>query len=225
VNVLGLDAATAGVGACAIGADGRVAERVPSPERLLGRPAHARELMPALAAVTGEAGLDFAALDLIAVGRGPGSFTGVRIALATARALGQAHGVSVAGVGSLAALAAGARTEAGEAPVLALIDARRGELFAALHAGGEARWAPFAATPDALLERLPELSPAPLGVGDGSLRCRAMLEAAGVRVPPPESPLHAVRGRWVCELAMTAPHGGEPATPLYLREPDARPIA
>jgi tRNA threonylcarbamoyladenosine biosynthesis protein TsaB len=202
-----------------------VAERVPSTEELLGRPVHAGELMPALVAVLEEASLGFADLDLIAVGRGPGSFTGVRIALATARALGQAHGTPVAGVNALAALAAGATAEEPDRLVLALIDARRGELFAALYAGSQERWAPRVVTPEALAERLGALAAAPLAVGDGSLRSRAMLEAAGGRVAPHDSPLHVVRGLWVCRLGAAHAAGpGEPATPLYLRDPDARPI-
>jgi tRNA threonylcarbamoyladenosine biosynthesis protein TsaB len=222
-NVIGLDTTTAGVAACALRADGRFAERVPSPESLLGRPAHARELMPALAAVMEEAELGWSDLDLVAVSRGPGSFTGVRIGAATARGLGDAHGIPVTGVVSLRALAEGVGGEAAPEGVLALIDARRGEVFAGLYGGGEELWAPAALAPEALGRRLETLAGPPLAVGDGSLRFRAVLEAAGIRVAPEDSALHAVRGLSVCRLALRAPD--EPALPLYLREPDARPMA
>ncbi|MGI8596400.1 MAG: tRNA (adenosine(37)-N6)-threonylcarbamoyltransferase complex dimerization subunit type 1 TsaB [Thermoleophilaceae bacterium] len=222
LNVIGLDTSTAGVAACALRADGRFAERVPSPESLLGRPAHARELMPALAAVMEEAGLRWSDLDLVAVSRGPGSFTGLRIGMATACGIADAHGIPVAGVVSLRALAEEAAPAAPPGGVLALIDARRGELFAALYAGGEELWAPAGVAPEALARRLATLPDRPLAVGDGSLRFRADLEAAGVPVAPEASPVHVVRALSVCRLALLAP--GEPATALYLREPDARPL-
>ena len=162
-------------------------------------------------------GLDWPGLESIAVGRGPGTFTGLRIGLATARALAEAHALPLRTVSSLAALAAGI-----DAPLrLALIDARRGEVFGALYAGADERWAPFVARPEAVAERAAELSERPLAAGDGSLRFRDVIETAGIPVAAEESPMHLVRALHVCRLAAQAPPlPAEAALPDYLREPD-----
>ena len=142
-------------------------------------------------------------LEGIAVGIGPGSFTGIRMGLAVARALAFALDVGVAGVSTLDALAAGAP---GAVPV---IDARRREVFA--NVGGE----PRALRPDELaLER------GTTCVGDGAVRYRAVFEAAGAFVPPDESELHLPRARFHALLAreLTA---AELVETLYLRVPDA----
>lgn len=184
------------------------------------RPAHGRELMTAVARVLELGGAGFDDLDAIAVGRGPGGFTGLRIGIATARALAQSTGVALRGVSSLAALAAGI-----PAPLaLALIDAHRGELFAALYEGDAERWAPFAAPPELLVERLRAEGRRPLAAGDGSLRFRAQLEAAGVEVVPAKSRSNVVRALHVCRLAALAPDSPpEALLPDYLRPPDAQP--
>ena len=220
MNVLGLDTSTAVSSACVLRADGQAFEVVPAPEALLGPPAHTRDLLPAVERVMDESGLDWDLIDAVAVGRGPGGFTGLRVGIATARALAHAHGIRLRPFGSLSALAAGA-----EAPlVLSLIDARRGEVFAALHSPQEERWPPWAASPQAVVERLgregPDASP-PLAVGDGSLRFRDVLEHAGVAVPP-IGPIHVVRALFGCRLALAIdPVAPEAVLPDYLRDPDA----
>lgn len=226
MNLLGLDTATALSSACVLRDDGRAFEVVPDARGLLGRPGHARDLLPAVMRVLAESGLDWSGLDGIAVGRGPGSFTGLRVGLATARALAQARGLPLHGVSSLAALAAGAET--GPDWVLASIDARRGEVFAALYAGGASLLRPWVAPPDAVLatvarERAASVLPL-RAVGDGSVRFRQLLEAGGVEVPPSESPLHVVRALQICRLARgVPPTRPDRVLPEYLREPDAAP--
>ena len=134
-------------------------------------------------------------IDRIAVGIGPGSFTGLRIGIATTRALAQASGTPIAPVGTLSALARGVSAQAGGDGALALpvIDARRGEVFAALIEGdGSEVWPPFVATPNQVADRVRELDRAPLAAGDGALRFAAQLEAAGATVAPPEDPIHRV---------------------------------
>ena len=84
----------------------------PPPERLAAPPAHARELMPAVAEVMERAALGFGDLEAIAVGVGPGTFTGLRIGIATARALARRAGLPLRPVSSLAALADGHRRRA-----------------------------------------------------------------------------------------------------------------
>jgi tRNA threonylcarbamoyladenosine biosynthesis protein TsaB len=194
---------------------------VPEPARLGAGPAHARELMPAIAQVMESAGLTFGELDAIAVGVGPGTFTGLRIGIATARALANASGLLLRPVSSLAALAEGIDGELR----LPLIDARRGELFGALHdAGGEVVWPPFVAAPELVAERVREAGLGVRAAGDGSIRFRRVLEAAGIGIDADESRSHVVRALHVCRLAQAVP--GEPPEailPEYLRTPDAKP--
>jgi tRNA threonylcarbamoyladenosine biosynthesis protein TsaB len=216
VNVLGLDTSTDASSACVLRSDGEAFEVRTEP----GSRAHARELMPAVATAMERSGLDWVGLAAIAVGVGPGGYTGLRIGIATARALARATGVELRPVSSLAALAKGA----GTGLVLALIDARRGELFAALYEDGEELWPPFAAAPEAVAERVVEEGLAPLAAGDGAVRFRGLLEAAGIRVEPDESRAHEVRAMHICELAAgVAPVTPEAVLPDYLRLPDAKP--
>jgi tRNA threonylcarbamoyladenosine biosynthesis protein TsaB len=143
-------------------------------------------------------------LDRLAVGIGPGSFTGTRIGLAVARGLALARDLPTAGVSTLDALAAGA---AGVVPV---IDARRGEVFIA---------GPVAVKPDAL-----PFEPGTTCVGDGALLYRDLLEAAGLVVPPDHDERHRVRARFHVLLARDFGPADE-IQPLYVRAPDAQPVA
>jgi tRNA threonylcarbamoyladenosine biosynthesis protein TsaB len=221
VSVLGLDTSTAASSAAVLLDGGREFElRAPS-TRLLEPPAHARELMPAVADVMERAGVDFGDLEAIAVGVGPGTFTGLRIGIATARALAGGSGLSLRPVSSLAALAQGIEGELR----LPLIDARRGELFAALYGVGDVPlWPPFVAAPEQVAERVREADLRVRAAGDGSIRFRGVLEAAGIGVEADESRAHVVRALHVCRLARTVP--GEPpeaVLPEYLRTPDVKP--
>ena len=147
-----------------------------------------------------ESGADPADLTGIVVGTGPGSFTGMRMGIAAARGLSLALDIPVAGVSTLAALAAGAP---GAVPV---IDAGRREVFTLLD--GE----PSVCAPDYV--------PVGLCVGDGALRYRAALEGRGAEVPPDGDERHLPRARFHAQLA----HEFGPAdavAPLYLRIPDA----
>jgi tRNA threonylcarbamoyladenosine biosynthesis protein TsaB len=220
VNLLGFDTSTAASAVCVLREDGQEFELTPGPERLAESPAHARELMPAVAEVMERADLGYADLGAIAVGVGPGTFTGLRIGIATARALGRANDVPLRPVSSLAALAEGI-----EAPLrLPLIDAKRGELFAALYDDDRRRWGPLAAPPEEVAERATEGGGTALAAGDGAVRFRGVLEAAGIRVEPEESGAHVVRGLHVCRLAAAvAPGPPDAVLPEYLRLPDAKP--
>lgn len=214
--ILGFDTSTAACAACVLHGDS-VFEVAPAPEALLARPAHARELMPAIARVMDAADAGFSDLEAIAVGVGPGTFTGLRIGVATARALARSAGLALRPVSSLAALAAGIDHD----PALALIDARRGELFAALYESGKRRFEPFVAAPEAVAARVREAGMAPRAAGDGSVRFRGVLEAAGISVEPDSSSAHVVRALHVCRLAANLPDvPPESVLPDYLRAPD-----
>lgn len=220
MTILGIDTATAACSACVLRADGEAFERSPGPERLLDRPAHSRELMPAVAAAMHDAGVDWPDLDAIAVGVGPGAFTGLRIGVATARGLAQASGLPLRAVSSLGALAAGID----DPLALPLLDARRGELFGALYEDGTPVWEPFVATPEEVAQRVSASGATPLAAGDGSLRFRLVVEGAGARVEPDGSYAHVVRALHVCRLAAGLPDTPpEAVVPHYLRAPDATP--
>jgi tRNA threonylcarbamoyladenosine biosynthesis protein TsaB len=226
-----MDTSTAASAACVLRGDGEVFEVAPDPAALTARPAHARELMPAVAEVMDRAGLGYGDLEAIAVGVGPGTFTGLRIGIATARALASANGLQLKPVSSLAALAAGIEAEmaaggteakAGAPPsLLAVIDAKRNEVFAAEYEqGGRRRWGPEALRPEDLADR----AGARLAAGDGSVRFRGVLEAAGISVMPDESRTHVVRALHVCRLAAGVPGVAPQAVlPDYVRAPDAKP--
>ena len=220
MTLLGIDTSTSAASACVLRADGEWFEVAPPPERLGRPPAHASELMPAVAEVMSRAGVGWADLDAIAVGVGPGMFTGLRIGLATARGLAGASGLPLRPVSSLAALAAGIDGQLR----LPLIDARRGEVFGALYDGEERLWPPFAIAPDELATRLRDEGFSPLSAGDGSVRFREVLEAAGVQVEPDDSEAHVVRALHICHLGAGAPdQPPEAVLPDYLRDPDAKP--
>jgi tRNA threonylcarbamoyladenosine biosynthesis protein TsaB len=193
VLILAFDLATSVVSTALVRDGEPLAERVSRP----------RSVLEDIDFLLREGGVEPAQLDALAVGTGPGSFTGVRIGLATARALAFALDLPAAGVSTLDALAAGAP---GTVPV---IDAKRGEVFALLE--GEAR----CSRPDEL-----DFAPGTVLVGDGALRYRASLEEQSAVIPPDESDQHVPRARFHASLAR-AFGPAEAIQPIYLRVPDA----
>jgi tRNA threonylcarbamoyladenosine biosynthesis protein TsaB len=220
-GILGLDTATADA-VVAVTIDGEpVAERRADADAS-GRPRHVAMLLAEVEAAARAAG-GWERVDRLAVGVGPGAFTGLRVGVATARALAQARRLPLVGVGSLDALAAGIGERAGDRPRLALIDARRSEVFGTLHdRTGERVWEPFVASPQKLAERFAHAAHSALAGGDGSLRFRAELESAGVEVLPDADEAHRIAARYVCELAAALEPGpANDVRPIYLRRPDA----
>jgi tRNA threonylcarbamoyladenosine biosynthesis protein TsaB len=193
VLILAFDTAT-DVATSALVRDGKVVgERASRPVRVL-------EDAQALIA---EAGLEPGAVEAIAVGTGPGRYTGLRIGLVTARALSLSLGAPVAGVPTLDALAAGAP---GAVPV---IDGRRGEVFT-LESG-----APVVRKPEALVVEAGRTY-----VGDGAVLYRAELEARGAEVPGDDDQRHIPWARHTAALARDF-GTADAAEPIYLRVPDA----
>ena len=143
------------------------------------------------------AGLAASDIDALVVGTGPGSFTSIRIGLATARGLALALGIPAAGVSTLQAFAGG----------MPVIDARRGEVFVE---------GPAVVRPE-------ELEVAGLRlVGDGAVRYRGLFEAAGAEVPPDDDPAHVPSAALLAERAGSFGPAAQ-LEPLYVRDPDAVP--
>ena len=211
-------------------------------------PGHATRLLAMAQELLAQAEIGWDRVERIAVGRGPGRFTGLRVGIATARALAQSLRVELVGVSSLRALALGAalRQSAPRARI-AMIDARRGEVFAAAYAAGaEPSSSPTAESPvprpaetdfptplraDGLAGIVAEIERlgGPRGerwqaLGDGALLYADRLALAGVEVPPAGSPLHLIDGAAVCALGAAASvdsSAGERLLPDYRRSPDA----
>jgi tRNA threonylcarbamoyladenosine biosynthesis protein TsaB len=229
MTMLGFDTSMPVTAACVLRDDGGVfATEPPDPSRLAGPPDHSAELLPTIAELLERGGVGWRELGSIAVGVGPGTFTGLRIGVATARGLGQALGIPLHPVSSLEALAAGlaeAETTAPGRALLPLVDARRGQVFAALYRAGprlEREWGPVAIDPEQLLAHLRAQPETPLGAGDWALESRADLEQAGIEVPPSASGLHAVNALHVCRLGeRVEPVEPEQVRPIYVRLPDA----
>jgi len=240
--VLGFDTATLSTAVGLRLADGTTlqARDDPGPRE---HPGHATRLLAMTAELLAQAGVGWSALDRIGVGVGPGRFTGLRIGVASARGLAQSLGVELVGVSSLRALAGVAAAQAGEdGGVLAVIDARRGEVFAAAYA--PAGGSKMDHEPDFPRELVAAraLAPADLGevlndaaarageplarwiaVGDGAVLYREELEALGAQTPEDGSRLHKVSGEAICELAASsaAAEAIETVLPDYRRRPDA----
>lgn len=188
-----------------------------------GKPRHATTLLEEVERAAAVAG-GWDVVDLIAVGLGPGSFTGVRIGIATAQGLGLSTGLPLSGVCTLDAIGLALRQAApGGDAYLAVLDARRSEVFSALYsATGERIWEPSVSTPGRLGERIGKLDRAPLAAGSGALRFRDELAGGGVEVADDADPVHRIAARHICALAAVGDSGSTGTlAPIYLRPPDA----
>ncbi len=237
-TVLGIDTATRSTSVGLLVPGGKEVELRDDPESD-ARPRHAETLLPLVEAALARAGVGWDDVARIAVGTGPGGFTGLRLGIATARALAQSCGLPIVGVSSLEALAQGVELvdpkeiEAPghpdpHGPVLGIIDARRGEVFAAAYRHHRCTMDPVAIAPSELADRLAARREwgrsATLAVGDGAIRFRAELEGAGVAVPADGSRAHRVSALMVCRLGRARePADRDALLPDYRREPDAVP--
>ena len=230
MQILALDTSSAACSA-AVCIDGVIRARQ---FEIIGR-GHAERLMPMIAEVMDAAESKFAALNLLATTVGPGTFTGLRVGLATARGLALAGGLPVAGITTFEAVAhdiwltAELGVPSSEVPVSRLIvalDARRGEIYVqAFHAGLEPAGPPRTGPAEIIATNWPA------GVwylaGNGSDTLAAALKRRGIKVergPRPGLPDAAA----VADLCVRRygrggrPLPTQPPSPMYLRPPGAR---
>ncbi len=219
--VLGIDTATPATVVGLALPDGRVLQARDDP-RPGDRPGHSTRLLPFAHELLLQAGLAWDQVERIAVGVGPGTFTGLRIGIATARALAQSLSVDLLGVSSLRALAHGAPK------TVSAIDARRGEVFVAAYDAGREALAPQAVGPAGLADAFAGAIPASdtqawTAVGDGALLYRDSFERLGFQVPAEDSERHRIQASAICALGASS-HEDTSAlgvVPDYLRRPDA----
>ena len=224
MNILALDTSMGACNAAVLLADGAT-QRIVLCEETMAR-GHAEALMPMVAEVMTEAGLGFAALDLIAATLGPGSFTGVRIAIAAARGFALATGAPLWGTDSLTVMAKAA-LESGMAadgkPFAVAVDARGERLYFGLYdAGGRKLAGPLLMDASEAAALLPDELAAAVGNGAAHLA-----EAATVRGHCLETGLADLQpnAAALAELALEAEESLPTLRPLYLRPPDAKPQA
>jgi tRNA threonylcarbamoyladenosine biosynthesis protein TsaB len=223
VNVIAIETATETVGV-AVGTESGVQAAF----TLQGRRRHVESLTPAIEHLLTQVGLVAADLSAVAVDLGPGLFTGLRVGVASAKGLAQALGIGVIGLTSLDILARAAADAGHAGPVAAVVDARRGEVFAAVTGGGAKMLGPALYGPDDLAQALAGLGVGPItAVGDGALRYATVIGAvSGVTVvtgdlthPPPQT-LLAMARRLLEEGAPPVDPGG--VVPIYMRDADAK---
>lgn len=212
--VLGLDTALQRC-STAILSDGEVLGR-----RAVGMErGHAEALAPMTAEVLAAAGIAVADLDRVGVVAGPGGFTGLRVALSFARGLALGTGVEVVGVSSLAALALNADDAPADALRAPVIDAKRGQVYAALYdSAGRALIDPFVADPERAFSLLADGAggDAVALIGTGAALFSGLPPAWKISEGDPQISAIAV-------ARMAAAGMGGPPAPLYLRAPDAKP--
>ena len=226
MKILALDTATEACSA-ALSLDGAMSERY----EVIGR-GHAEQLLPMVQELLAEAGVALAALDGIAFGRGPGSFTGLRIGAGVAQGLAFGAGLRVAPISDLAALASRAATLRGERFVLACLDARMAQVYWAAYDCADPA-APVALMPEAVSDPervwLPDVkqtargdSPLFLGAGHGFAAYPALHTLLGARLGGYDADLlpHAREIALIGDREFRRGSGVDPelAVPVYLRD-------
>jgi tRNA threonylcarbamoyladenosine biosynthesis protein TsaB len=222
VLILGIDTATQQVG-CAIGGHEGVLASFQSAK---GR-RHAETLVPAIQFLCAQARIELAEIGAIAVDVGPGLFTGLRVGVATAKAMALALRVPMVGVSSLDLLAFEVRWTSRR--IVSVVDARRGEVFYAFYRqvpGGVQRLSEMrCGSPEELCSEIQATGEECLAIGDGALRhadaltdlIRVEVEDAGLAFPSPAALVQLAHARALREDFVNA----WDLQPVYLRKADA----
>ena len=198
-----------------------------------GRRRHTESLSPAIVHVCEQAGVGLGDLDAVVVDTGPGLFTGLRVGVATAKALAQGLGRPIVALSSLEVLAHGAYDAGVTGQVLSVVDARRGEVFVGPYGPPDRTGRPVALhppdllTPEVLADRLALDGPPVLVVGDGARRyaerwaglARVTVAGPSLAGPPPAS-LAALGAGHLAAGGRAVPPAD--VHPVYLRDADAR---
>jgi tRNA threonylcarbamoyladenosine biosynthesis protein TsaB len=229
VNIVAIETATETVGV-AVRTEGGVQAEF----SLAGRRRHVESLVPALEHLLAQVGLDVGQVGAVAVDLGPGLFTGLRVGVSTAKGLAQSLGIGIVGLSSLDVLIGAAAGLGHRGLVLSVVDARRGEVFAALREVGSADgvatevFAPSLFPPQDLASILSTLGGVPvLAVGDGAQRYADVLDAVpGVScvmgaLSAPPAPTLLIMALELLSAGLT-PVPAQDVVPLYMREADAR---
>lgn len=226
VNLLAIDTALDAVSVCLTSADAVLANAEAESDRR-----HGEMLTPMIHAVLHQAGCTAQDLSCIAVDVGPGLFTGMRVGIATAKAMAEVLETSLVAVSSLEVLATQARTSAREMDVVAaIIDARRGEVFWSLHrtTDMEQLTSPRAGSPEECIESIAARGQSTCLVGTGVARYATIFDD-GLRLAVPDYVISApelgvpraltlatiARARLVESVSV------DELVPMYLRAPDA----
>lgn len=220
--VLGIESATELAGVAIGDGDGPRAVAF-----VTGLRRHGETLAPMVAHVLAQAELSLSDVEAVAVDIGPGLFTGLRVGIATAKGFAQGIGIGMIGVTSLELLAHGAFDAGWPGPVLAAVDGRRGEVFAATYRPGADREPlevapPRRFSPEDLRDELAARSAREvLAVGDGARRYAALIsDVRGVHLAGPSlaAPLPASLVAMASQRLTVSPSA---IRPLYLRDADA----
>jgi len=224
MNILALDTSMGTCGAAVLVAEETTRRMVLHEERMAR--GHAEALMPMAASVMEKAGLNFTALDLIAATLGPGSFTGVRIAIAAARGFALVTGTKLWGTDSLTVMArvafTGGAIKRGKSLAVA-VDARASMLYFGLYdADGRKLEGPLLTSADEAVALLPDDHAVAVGSGAAHLAEAASQRRRRVNAMLPDLQPSAAA---LAELAFEANETLPTLRPLYLRPPDAKPQA
>jgi tRNA threonylcarbamoyladenosine biosynthesis protein TsaB len=217
MRILAIDTALPAISACVLDEG---AESPESIETIAMERGHAEALLPLIDRVMAGAEGGFASLGRVAVTVGPGSFTGMRVGIAAARAIGLACKIPVVGVSTLAALAAPLILEQKTGLAAVAIDARRGNVFfAAFGPDGRATSAPRIAS---VREAVRSLGAGPVrlaGSGAALLAIEASAAGTQIEIAPENIGLDIAI---VAKLGLLADPALTPPRPLYLKAPDAK---
>jgi len=219
-RILAIDASCGAISACVWedGAEEALARRSEPMTR-----GHAEALAPLIEKLMAQVAGGFASLDRIAVTNGPGSFTGIRIGVAIARAMGLALDIPVVGVSTLVAFAGPLLLEPGAGVIVSAIDARHGQVYFQLF---EAAGRPLIAP------RVETLRDAARAIGAGPARlagnaARLLAEEFGRGATAFDASAGADYPDIVAiaRIGLTASPAGSPPRPIYLKAPNAQPMA